>query len=317
MSTIVPADPPDRSSHSNGLIGRFLDLHLSLKPPIELYPATDQPHRDGDRNNTIFLPSYRPALRTTVPVKYYVKVGKFFAEDSYLVTFRFTEHENASIHAARSDEAANNVRFEAKKQYAFLVLADHRRQMLWDRDWECAICKQPAVTLHMLVILSDQNLNPRAPSVLCNAAPICSREAVSACREAAGVMLKKKVKVDYSPVIGEEADWYCENCGTGKDIKFCGLCGSVGYCSKECQRAGWAEHRIFCKGYVPNDKNQLAEEGLVKEDTTEEIEEIERADRIQKLERIEDLIRETYPFSVVINITKDEDKGGDATMLLF
>ena len=47
----------------------------------------------------------------------------------------------------------------------------------------------------------------------------------------------------------DEANIYgrmmCQVCGAG-DAKRCAGCGTVGYCSKECQREGWKAHKRDC-----------------------------------------------------------------------
>ncbi|KAI4100501.1 MAG: hypothetical protein L6R37_005452 [Teloschistes peruensis] len=39
----------------------------------------------------------------------------------------------------------------------------------------------------------------------------------------------------------------CDNCGkASKELKACGGCGKVRYCGKDCQKAGWKEHKRVC-----------------------------------------------------------------------
>ena len=43
-------------------------------------------------------------------------------------------------------------------------------------------------------------------------------------------------------------------CGTGATNK-CGKCGSVWYCSRDCQKKDWKTHKINCKPYEIRESN--------------------------------------------------------------
>jgi len=40
---------------------------------------------------------------------------------------------------------------------------------------------------------------------------------------------------------------FCEKILRKRELKFCGRCRLVGYCSKECQTKDWLKHRPNCK----------------------------------------------------------------------
>lgn len=46
-------------------------------------------------------------------------------------------------------------------------------------------------------------------------------------------------------------DFRCDHCGEagrlGADLKRCSRCNAVHYCSTECQRLSWREHRLVCR----------------------------------------------------------------------
>ena len=42
----------------------------------------------------------------------------------------------------------------------------------------------------------------------------------------------------------------CARCASKGDLKRCGLCKGLWYCSIACQRAHWPDHKAFCTGYV-------------------------------------------------------------------
>ena len=59
-------------------------------------------------------------------------------------------------------------------------------------------------------------------------------------------------------------DIRCLNCGTienldGEMFSMCGLCKNVVYCSKDCQRAHWKEHKKTCKRIFPRPKGAVEE----------------------------------------------------------
>eukprot|EP00966_Prymnesium_polylepis_P166475 3848604-Prymnesium_polylepis.1 len=39
----------------------------------------------------------------------------------------------------------------------------------------------------------------------------------------------------------------CATCRQQQPLTWCSACGLVGYCSKECQRAGWKAHKPYCR----------------------------------------------------------------------
>lgn len=39
---------------------------------------------------------------------------------------------------------------------------------------------------------------------------------------------------------------FCNTCLSTKDLKFCGKCGKVRYCSKDCQKKDWKVHKNSC-----------------------------------------------------------------------
>ena len=59
-------------------------------------------------------------------------------------------------------------------------------------------------------------------------------------------------------------DILCLNCGNiedrdGEKFSMCGLCKDVVYCSKDCQRAHWKEHKKTCKRTFPRPKGAVEE----------------------------------------------------------
>ncbi|KAJ3554620.1 hypothetical protein NP233_g12384 [Leucocoprinus birnbaumii] len=49
----------------------------------------------------------------------------------------------------------------------------------------------------------------------------------------------------------------CSRCKATARLSLCSSCREVIYCSKECQREDWADHKHFCKQTEPVDLNQL------------------------------------------------------------
>lgn len=56
----------------------------------------------------------------------------------------------------------------------------------------------------------------------------------------------------------------CDICGKG-DAKRCKGCGTVAYCGRECQSAGWKKHRRECgRGFMSRKKREEEGEGEMK-----------------------------------------------------
>ena len=47
----------------------------------------------------------------------------------------------------------------------------------------------------------------------------------------------------------------CAMCDKLCAVKKCGRCRHVGYCSKECQRKHWAQHKLACTEARPRDRH--------------------------------------------------------------
>ena len=52
----------------------------------------------------------------------------------------------------------------------------------------------------------------------------------------------------------------CANpaCGAYDDLRYCGGCGAVAYCSRECSRAHWRAHRAECRRLVAEREGRAA-----------------------------------------------------------
>ena len=50
--------------------------------------------------------------------------------------------------------------------------------------------------------------------------------------------------------------YMCQNCNKQDDSKYfrCSVCEAAYYCSKECQKAHWCHHKIFCEDMKKIDK---------------------------------------------------------------
>lgn len=58
---------------------------------------------------------------------------------------------------------------------------------------------------------------------------------------------KKLVATTYKNQNIQKPTTMCKVClKTGKDVKRCGRCQRVYYCSRECQKSDWSEHKVDC-----------------------------------------------------------------------
>ena len=51
----------------------------------------------------------------------------------------------------------------------------------------------------------------------------------------------------------------CTMCDRLCAVKKCGRCRQIGYCSKECHREHWAQHKLACTEARPRERAQLIE----------------------------------------------------------
>ena len=101
------------------------------------------------------------------------------------------------------------------------------------------------------------------PMVIIQVTPVCGSRQCEAKIRAQLVEIQKKVMgedVEHDKKIYGKMN--CEACGK-EDAKRCAGCGTVAYCGKECQKAGWKEHKRFChrrKLAPPSEKIELGYE---------------------------------------------------------
>jgi len=89
--------------------------------------------------------------------------------------------------------------------------------------------------------LTDEQLN----------APIAESEYTRALLNGGGVRKMddgEGGRMRINPLTKQATSWSCGHCGTRRTkLKACAACCLVGYCDRTCQKAGWPEHRAFCK----------------------------------------------------------------------
>lgn len=78
--------------------------------------------------------------------------------------------------------------------------------------------------------------------------PLCSKGACefAARREITGIMSGLGGNVMGSGFSTATEILFCKWCGSTQQIKKCGACQMVGYCSKEHQKRSWKEHKKIC-----------------------------------------------------------------------
>ncbi|KAG8530216.1 uncharacterized protein KY384_004716 [Bacidia gigantensis] len=109
----------------------------------------------------------------------------------------------------------------------------------------CARCGNPAID----ALKSPMPyLHLPNPLVVTQVMPVCSSKECEAVTKEGLQKIQNAVAQNRSGIDGERSDLgrlICQNCQK-TDVKKCGRCGTVAYCSKECQKKVWRTHKRVC-----------------------------------------------------------------------
>lgn len=130
-----------------------------------------------------------------------------------------------------------------------LITSLHHDECLTALTSPCLACASPRTDC---LKAPHSFLNLASPLVVISVYPVCGS---AQCASAVRAQLLAHQRRGVRAAEEEEGKIYgkmvCGVCGKG-DAKRCGGCGTVGYCSKECQTEGWKEHKGECgRGYKP------------------------------------------------------------------
>ncbi|KAL3425173.1 hypothetical protein PVAG01_04454 [Phlyctema vagabunda] len=186
----------------------------------------------------------------TVPIRYIVWCGNPSVDGSVL-TLEYDERAPASACKAPPKDQPD-LNSDAVGMFIRALLDRHHEEVFDTRAWRCVSCDKPAKELHHFAInyLSStaDRVSPRfVPTVIDTPAPICISG--GACDRDA----RRMVHEFYEDALGPKPDKLpqlprnCDRCGKVSEVKLCGGCRTLAYCSKECQTLGWPSHKKQCK----------------------------------------------------------------------
>jgi len=92
-------------------------------------------------------------------------------------------------------------------------------------------------------------------------AHVCQYKGHSPCYFEAKQLMKKSTLEEED--VKKKKTYNCAKCNKVCEGGACANCKSVHYCSKECQRAHWSDHKMFCKIMQENNKKPQDEKDLV------------------------------------------------------
>jgi hypothetical protein len=180
--------------------------------------------------------------------------------DRYTTTLKLPDNiRKLELAVSDPDESARD--YENENEKTFLVfLAGNITEFLMQKifrenpnKYKCATCEKTPVTSVMVVRKDADDTTWRLHSFPC--LPVCDSDK---CHLIASKCMEKMVKTVDS-VLGEEfvsiteAATQCSNCSRlnfgGESERFleCSRCNTACYCSAECQKSHWSEHKKACK----------------------------------------------------------------------
>ena len=138
-----------------------------------------------------------------------------------------------------------------------LVTNQHHDECMSAITTPCVGCGNPAKD----ALKSPMSyLHLAEPMVIVQVTPVCGSRQCELKTRTQLVEIQKRVMSEDNEhdkkIYGKMS---CGSCGK-EDAKRCAGCGTVAYCGKECQKAGWKEHRRFChrrKLATPTEKVEL------------------------------------------------------------
>lgn len=162
---------------------------------------------------------------------------------------------------SQSESTQNSKSFyEAFIDVLSLVTNQHHDECMKAITTPCAGCGNPTKD----ALKSPMSyLHLAEPMVIIQITPVCgSRQCEAKIRTQLVEVQKKVMEEDVEHDKKIYGKMSCGVCGK-EDAKRCAGCGTVAYCGKECQKAGWKAHKRFChrrKLSSPSEKVELGYE---------------------------------------------------------
>lgn len=121
------------------------------------------------------------------------------------------------------------------------MIREHTKDLVQRAPFKCVICQMRATRLvhHAACYLSRQ-----PPLVVDIPQPICQKEScdIAAKQQWQQTMLELEKEVQ-GPI---QQSFACQHCGQSAGLQKCSRCLVAAYCSRDCQRAHWRQHKPAC-----------------------------------------------------------------------
>lgn len=120
----------------------------------------------------------------------------------------------------------------------------HHKRVLEGAPFRCVICGDKAEDL---LHQPHSYLHLPQPQVIDMPTPICTKALCQTEARQAMAEVMRQVEDTIQQDIAHTEVLFCAACGKSESLRKCQNCMVTAYCSKQCQRAHWPQHKPACK----------------------------------------------------------------------